>query len=354
MNNTVSLLTLSVIERLLVIRSKRDGKTKGVPGWINGSKNHPDLLTKYWLPAVWFLFNALLEKLSSNIKGKFVMVRKQSISKAFLFFITTLTTVALPGGATWAISFGAEYLTSWSGCECSGDSLSYTDNQINMFTNKMIALGHTKSFKFGNKNTWSADVTEDKDFNGIDWLYGDNVTMFAFSGHGGVGSDSSGNQTFTAPFCKAAGTASCNFSAERARLGERTGIYAEPHNGDLRYSMWLTCFSVHTDPIGQWAQTMRNGMDYVMGYRGTSADSLTTDEVPRDWAKKAMRSSDPWRFKKAWFWAIEDWWVNDTGAVLANGSTEEQAITRRNSYRRTWSGPHSDSYYWYAWSWHKG
>jgi len=282
------------------------------------------------------------------------MQRKRSKLKTALISALVLAVVVLSGGLAWTINFGAEYLTSWSGCECSGNGLSYTDNQINMFSNKMTSLGHTKSFKFSNQNTWSADVTEDRDFNGIDWLYGDGVTMFAFSGHGSAGTDSSGHQTFTAPFCKASGSASCEFSAERARLGEKVGYYAAPHTGNLRYMMWLTCYSVHTDPMYQWSQTMNIGLDYVMGYRGTSADSLTTDEVPRDWAKKAMRSSDPWRFKKAWFWAIEDWWVNDTGSLIASGKTENEAIDRRNKYRRTWAGPHTDSHTWYAWAWHKG
>lgn len=265
-----------------------------------------------------------------------------------------LGTFVVPSEQARAIDFGAEYLTSWSGCECSGDSLSYTDNQINMFSSKMISLGHTKQFLYSNQNTWSADVTEDRDFNGLDQFYGDDVRMFAFSGHGGAGTDGSGSQTFSAPFCKATGTASCSFSPERARLGESLGYYATPNPGSLRYMMWLTCYSVHTDPIGQWAQTMQHGLDYVMGYRGTSADSLTTDEVPRDWAKKAMRSSDPWRFREAWFWAIEDWWVNDTGSLVANGATEGEAISRRDNYRRTWGGPHSTNFYWYAWAWHEG
>lgn len=265
-----------------------------------------------------------------------------------------LTATILPAGSVQAIEFGAEYLTTWSGCECSGKSLSYTDNQINMFRNKMESLGHTKRFVYANSNTWAADVTEDRDFNGLDHLYADDVDMFAFSGHGGAPDDNSGNQTFRVPFCKASGAPSCRFDAENARLGESSGYYSTPHTGKSRYSMWLTCYSVHKRPMEQWAQTMRQGHDYVMGYRGTSADSLTTDEVPRDWASKAMRSSDPWRFKKAWFWAIEDWWVNDTGAVIANGSTIDNAKNRRNNYRRTWSGPHTSNWYSYAWSWHGG
>lgn len=253
-----------------------------------------------------------------------------------------------------AIDFGAEYLTSWSGCECGGDSLSYTDNQIRMLRDKLQSQGHTKRFVYANANTWAADVTEDTDFGGIDYLFGDDVDLFAFSGHGSAPDDSAGNQTFRVPFCKASGAPSCRFDAANARLGESSGHYATPNGGTSRYSIWLTCYSVHTEPIEQWAQTMRQGHDYVMGYRGTSADSYTTDEVPRDWARKAMRSSDPWRFKKAWLWAIEDWWIDDTGAVVANGSDRDHAIDRRNRYRRTWSGPHTANWYWYAWSWHEG
>jgi hypothetical protein len=253
-----------------------------------------------------------------------------------------------------AIDFGAEYLTSWSGCECSGNSLSYTDDQINMFRSKMQSLGHSSRFVFANTNTWASDVSEDRDFGGIDYAYGDGVDMFAFSGHGSAPNDGAGNQTFRVPFCKASGAPSCRFDASNARLGESSGYYATPHLGKSKYSMWLTCYSVHTDPIAQWAQTMRQGHDYVMGYRGISADSETTDEVPEDWAGKAMRSSDPWTFKGAWFWAVEDWWVDDTGGVVSNGSTESQAINRRDNYKRTWSGPHTDNWFWYAWSWHEG
>jgi len=305
------------------------------------------------LLSFFYPFDSSLDGLSPSRKsGDCAPRRRQRPAGLAPPFLASL--LLLLGYPAWAIDFGAEYLTSWSGCECSANGLSYTDNQINMFTSKMQSLGHTKKFKYANTNTWSADVTEDRDFIGIDWLYGDNVDMFAFSGHGGAGTDTSGSQTFTAPFCKAQGTESCTFSAERARLGEQAGTYALPHPGKLRYMMWLTCFSVHSDPIGQWHQTMNIGLDYVMGYRGLSADSLTTDEVPRDWAEKAMRPSDPWRFKKAWFWAIEDWWVGDTGAVVANGATESNAIDRRDNYRRTWSGPHTTGHYWYAWAWHEG
>lgn len=262
--------------------------------------------------------------------------------------------ISLSSTNTLAITFGAEYLTSWSGCECSGGSLSYTDNQIKMFRDKMTSLGHSKRFVYSNSNTWASDVTEDRDFGGKDRFYGDTVDMFAFSGHGSAPNDSNGHQNFTAPFCKASGAPSCYFNANNARLGEKTGYYASPYSGVNKYSMWLTCYSVHTDPMAQWSQTMQTGHDYVMGYRGTSADSYTTDEVPRDWAKKAMRNSDPWRFKSAWFWAIEDWWVDDTGALIANGSDESHAINRRNKYKRTWSGPHTDNWYWYAWAWHEG
>ena len=275
-------------------------------------------------------------------------------SISFSTLVSLLWATLLWTSPAGAITYGCEYMTTWSGCTCSQNSLSYTDNQANYFDSKMSSLGHTRKFKYGNQGAWAADVTEDRDFGGYDRWYGDTVDMYMYSGHGGAGTDAYGNQTFLVPYCSFNGSGSCYFYADNARLGEKVGWYASPYPGNLRYSMWCTCHSVDTDPMHQWDQTMNTGMDYVMGYRGTSADSWTTDEVPEDWASKAMRSSNPDTFKGAWFWAIEDWWVDDVGSVIANGDNESDAIYRRDHYKRTWYGPHTDYHYWYAWAWHEG
>jgi len=91
-----------------------------------------------------------------------------------------------------------------------------------------------------------------------------------------------------------------------------------------------------------------------MGYRGTSADSSTTDEVLGDWVDNAYAGT-VYTFKSSWFNAIEDWWVEDTGAVVSGGVTEADAIWRRDNYSRADARRASLTWWsWLAWSWHEG
>src|SRR6478609_3326056 len=255
--------------------------------------------------------------------------------------------VARAGGYT------LNYMTSNSGCDsgCKGNSsLSYTDDQINQLDSALNDYGHTLLHKFSNQNTWSSDLVEDN-LGGQDQLYSDNGFLFAFSGHGGAGTDS-GGQTFLAPFCKKGTSSSCTMLSPNARLGEQTGPFAL-NPGKIKYLIWATCFSVDTAPNNQWDQTMRYGTEMIFGYRGTSADSGATGEVLGDFADAAFGDND--QLRAAWFWAIEDWWVDDTGAMVASGATESEAISRRanlraSSPRRAAGAIHT----WFAWSWHEG
>lgn len=275
--------------------------------------------------------------------------------------VTGIVTVTMLGMVrpTHAINYVAEYMTSWSGCACSQNSLSYPDDQIYYFDAKMRALGHTRKYLYSNKNVWTSDITEDRGFNGLDRIYGDTATMYIFSGHGGAPNDSNG-QYFSVPFCKGLNGAtsgsngSCLASSRKMRMGEpSTDYYGTPYRGYAAYIMWLTCYSVHTNPMQQWSQTMGVGTDYIMGYKNTSADSSYTDEVGEDWAAKAM-GSGAYTFKSSWFYAVDDWWVNDTGGVVANGNTASDATYRRDNYYRYSPATHPDYHGYYTWSWYEG
>lgn len=90
-----------------------------------------------------------------------------------------------------------------------------------------------------------------------------------------------------------------------------------------------------------------------MGYKGLSADSSYTDEVAGDWADEAYGDNET--FKSAWFWAVEDWWIDDVGGVYSSGEDGTHAAFRRDSLRRTWvRRPAGVLYYGGAWSWHNG
>lgn len=257
-------------------------------------------------------------------------------------------------GAAQAFSYSGAYITTWSGCDsdCSGASaLTYTDDQINDFDSRMASYGHTRKRKLANASVWASDYVEDG-LGGQDHLYTDDSDVVAYSGHGSAPTVSS-SQIFQAPMCRAGSASSCRYDSRNSRFGERSGGFATPNPGNTRWMLWFTCYSVHTSPNQQWDQAMYRGLEYVMGYRGLSADSSTTTEVPGDWVGEAIGGSSS--FKSAWFWAIEDWWVDDTGAVVAAGNTEADAINRRENLTRNWArraGDHYGTYY--AWSWHEG
>jgi hypothetical protein len=88
----------------------------------------------------------------------------------------------------------------------------------------------------------------------------------------------------------------------------------------------------------------------VFGYRGISMDGENTDEVLGDFADEAFGSSS--KYKSAWFWAIEDWWTDDTGALIASGTTENNAISRRDNMDKHTTARGTATHDWYAWAWH--
>jgi hypothetical protein len=264
----------------------------------------------------------------------------------------------LPTAPASAITYRSAWMNNWSGCECSAGSLSYTDDQISIFNSHMNAKGHSHNGTFGNGDVWASDVGEDRDYSGEDMYYSDDSVAWAYSGHGDAPTVS-GAQHFQVPFCnKGSGSFSgtCNFDATAyLRLGEQSPTYfSSPNAGNNRWMILATCLSVHTAPNEQWWETLAEGTEYVMGYRGLSADSETTDEVLGDWVDNAYAST-VYTFKSSWFSAIEDWWVDDTGSVVSGGTNSTDSNWRRDNYSRNESRRSASTWWsYYSWSWHEG
>ncbi|WP_394843355.1 DUF6345 domain-containing protein [Pendulispora brunnea] len=276
-----------------------------------------------------------------------------------LLMLFALAPFFTPGTAK-ALEVAGEAMTSWSGCDCSAGSLKYTDDQISYLISEMQDLGHQKKFFYKNTSSYSLDLIEDSLPNGYDAGYADGVDLFALSSHGGAPNDSNGKQTFSTPMCKsgsASASSSCHFDANQSRMGEAAGPgqsqYATPHPGQARWWVFFTCYSVHTKPNEQWGQTLAHGGDTVLGYRGTSADSFTTDEVGEDLVDAVFDDGDT--LKGGWFWAAEDWAVDDVASMVASGKTRDAAIYRRDKAVANWERRGSDSHHgWFAWAWHEG
>jgi len=284
---------------------------------------------------------------------------KSKWMKATSAMLALAVFAAVPVGSAQAINYRSAWMTSWSGCECGNASLSYTDNQINYFNSRMNAHGHNHLSTYTNSLVWGSDIGEDRDKGGQDNYYSDDATAWAYSGHGGAFDDGAGKQNFVVSFCKKGAssfTGTCTvWSRSHVRLGEQSGTYyASPNAGSNRWMVLATCYSVHSAPHQQWAPSMGYGTEYIMGYRGTSADSSTTDEVLGDWVDNAYAST-VYTFKSSWFVAIEDWWVDDTGSVVSGGSDLAWSDWRRDNYSRITARRGATEYWsWYSWAWHSG
>lgn len=262
--------------------------------------------------------------------------------------------LASSAGLARAHSYYGQWVNNWTGSSCAPQgALSYTDDQINIFAGRMDSLGQTRVALYGNGNVWTSDVLEDRDFSGSDWSESDAATIYAFSGHGGSPNDGSGLQTFQAPYYAAGSAASCTMDSKSIRWGEVTGYYASPHTGINRWAIFCTCFSADTDPYNQWIETFdQASFEYVMGYRGLSADSPTTDEVPAEWASYAI--GDGKTFKQAWFDGATDWFVDDTAEVVASGTSTTHANTNRDGMKQTWARHVGLGWSAVSWAWHQG
>jgi len=254
-----------------------------------------------------------------------------------------------------AFPFLAQSMDDWAGCDsdCKGESkLKYTDDQIKLFSKAMKDAGHSRSAWWRNQDVWATDLVEDK-YGGEDHIYADPNTLYIYSGHGGA-PILGGKQRFVAPFCHTVSTtvSSCETRSSSMVLGERTGSFASSP-GNIRYMILATCHSVDTKPNEQWGNVFYRGVDMIFGYRGVSADSSLTDEVPEDFAEASFDDND--RFKAGWFWAIEDWWIDDTGSLVTAGVDKAQGRERRDKMRKSWPRRGDAELHTYrTWTWHEG
>jgi len=265
----------------------------------------------------------------------------------YLIILLVMFLCSVPINAElWALDVGCESVENYSGCGCASGNLSYTNDQCSKFMNR-IDDWHTRKFWYANGNAWNRDFV-DESKGGTDNYTADSVHIMMISGHG-----NRDTATFYGFLCKSSGWNYCNFnsSANQMYLGETGTTYP----GKLRFLILCTCHSVDkTYAANIWGPVFWRGyknLMYVMGYTGTSADSYTTDEVGEDFASKAAGSG--WTLKQAWFWAIEDWWVNDTGALVSHGSNCTNAVYNRDNMKLNWS-PAGQPPYCVAWSWHGG
>jgi hypothetical protein len=276
--------------------------------------------------------------------------RKRAMKVCISLAVAALGVTA--ASSAFAFTFAVESMDSWGGCEsaCSNNaSLSNTYDQASYFSSTMRGGGHTRAWWYHNE-IWASDVIEDTTWGGVDYLMADAYPIYMYSGHGSA-PETAGKQRFQASLCRTGSASTCRMNSERMVIGEKSGTYAT-NKGYLRWLILATCHSVDTRPNEQWGQALYYGGDMVFGYRGTSADSFRTDEVPGDFAASAFVGGA--QLKAAWFSAIEDFFVDDVGSVITSGATESEALWRRDNLTKQMSRGTGVVFGWTAWSWHEG
>lgn len=253
-----------------------------------------------------------------------------------------------------AFTYRSAYINSWSGCECWQDPLSYTSDQILWFNGAMYDHGHTALSTYVNQDVWSADIT-DEAFSGYDYFYSDDAAAWAYSGHGLEFKDGNNKQHFQVPFCNGGGL-DCNMDVTSTmRSGEQVPApNSSPYAGSMRWAILSTCFSVDTQAGEQWWNNMRYGTEYVVGFRGLSTDAEATDEFLEDFVEEAFAPNKA--FKASWFYAVEDFWVDDTGGVISTGTSTSNAQSRRDNWNPNTTSRRAatPSFNYSAWSFHTG
>ena len=266
------------------------------------------------------------------------------IMMAMIFAMTSAEAAAQ---SLSSMEYGLEAMSDWSSCTaCSSvSSLSYTQSQINQLDTELNSDGMSKKFKFFNNYVWPSDLIEDY-LGGLDYAYGDGVELYAISSHGMAPIINSTVQLYRPTMCNASGGTTCYPYTDQMVFGEQsTSTYGATHSGRALWLILATCHSVDTSPGQQWKLPFQYGLEMVMGYKGTSADSPFTDEVLADFAENAFGGES--KFKQVWFSATEDWYIDDTAGIITchgtnTGTTTEELTNRLSNYRRTWPKRYND------------
>lgn len=284
------------------------------------------------------------------------MIRKTLI---LLFWILLTITISLENAK--ALDVGAESVEDYAGCGCAfkdgtkEGNLFYANNQAGNFISE-IKKWHTKKFWYKDRDAWASDLVEDGiGSGGTDNKYGDNVHILFVSGHG---YKSSGVDRGIR-LCKTNNYQNCrSYISGRSRnmyLGETSGQSYSSNPGNLRFLILCACYSVDKDKAASiWGPVFWNGQNllYVMGYSGDSSDKSSNSNVGKDFANKAAGAG--WTLKQAWFWAMTEDGVRDTGALISRGSSRSAAINNRDNMRLSQSPPATWPPNYVAWSWYQG
>lgn len=235
-------------------------------------------------------------------------------------------------GTYFKVRVGAEWINNWHNDACKQNNLSYRDDHAKGFYNEMGAKGHIKVFCWGNDDAWERDFRH-PDYGGdsLNWL--DNVHFCFYSDHGGNWSN-----IMHIAFSRARDK--CLGSSNKWKLGVKM----------LKWLVLDCCQCVLNTSKSHIAAVWfppAQGVHMIFGFVGNGHDSWWTDDMGRNFAKKAGAA---YKLKNAWLDVAYSYWLDDNPIALAFGATEAEAIHRRENETINWKYYNVTSANWVAWS----
>jgi len=208
--------------------------------------------------------------------------------------------------------------------------LSNRANDAEGFQNAMAAYGNPGVFDWGDENAWETDFRSPAS-GGDSANWSDNVNFCYFADHGGNWSN-----TFHIGFT--AQHTNCIGSSDQWQLGMKS----------LKWIVFDACdlvLQADATNVSEWFEPMQGvhlvfgfvGLGYDDGGRGTSFghDAGSYAVLSNAWLSDAVASGS-----------------NQTAIAIAAGSTQAEAINRRDNECINWLNVDVTSTDWLAWKWY--
>jgi Family of unknown function (DUF6345) len=230
---------------------------------------------------------------------------------------------------TTIVRTGVEWIDTFSG-PCKQNNVFYRQNCAEGFQNAMASYGHTSVFDWGDDNAWETDFRS-PNFGGDSLNWSDNVHFCYFTDHG-ANTGSVFEIFFTAQ------QDYCFGSSNQWTLGANM----------LKWAVFDTCDLVlGTDAasVTQWFGPMQNvhivfgfvNLAYDDGGRGANFgnDAGSGNPLSNVWLTDAVGSD-----------------TRQTAIAIAAGSSQADAINRRENETIDWRDINVTATTWLAWKWY--
>jgi hypothetical protein len=214
------------------------------------------------------------------------------------------------------VRVGAEWVQDFHAATCNQNNLSYRYQHTNDFCNQMRSRGHTVAFEFGDDNCWETDFRDPSFGSGGDshnWT--DNVHFMYWSDHGG----NWGNNIYNIAFSKAQNQ--CISFSNTWKLGAKM----------LKWIVFDCCdcvLDLNTNNICAVWFPPSKGVHMVFGFVNLAYDSWWARNTGDDFGDDASQNHI---LSNAWLDAAYSWWAGNHPIAIAFGTTQVEAILRRDT-----------------------